>query len=201
MTRHLGRTLLPALLSATVLLGAPAHAERVVTEDLSGDAEAWVAEQEFQFVPAPQEASVDVVRTVASFGERRLRVRVHFRDLEVRARHSVSLLVRTPRSSFLAAAERRSARATTTRFQRRGIGPAPCGGLRADHDGRADVVTVSVPARCIGDPRWVRLGATVTATPRTDPDNPSTVFYFADDAHGDTFDDEALALGPRIHRG
>jgi hypothetical protein len=185
-----------------LLLPAAAHAETVVTEDASGDARAWSAYQEFQFVPAPEEASVDVTRTAAAFGQRRLSVAVHFRDLEVRVRHETLVRVWTPRGAFDVTAERRSARPATVSLARKGGDALGCRGLNVAYDGAADTVALSVPARCVGAPRWVRLGVKATATPRVDADNPSTdVFFLADDGHRGGLRENSIGKGPRIRRG
>lgn len=51
------------------------------------------------------------------------------------------------------------------------------------YDGAADTVALSVPARCIGSPRWARLGIKVTASPEADPEAQTMTIYFADDGH------------------
>jgi hypothetical protein len=189
------------LVPAALLLPTAAHSETVATEDGAGDARAWTAYQEFQFVPAPGEASVDVTRTAVSFGQRRLSVAVHFRDLEVRARHQALVRLWTPRGAYDVTAERPSARRATVSLARKGAGAPRCRGLSVTYDGAADTVALSVPARCIGAPRWVRLGVKATATPRTDAVNPGAVFFFADDGHSDKLRENSIAKGPRIHRG
>jgi hypothetical protein len=189
------------LAPVALLLPTAAHAETVVTEDPAGDARAWTDYQEFQYVPAPDEASVDVIRTAAAFGQRRLSVAVHFRDLEVRVHHETLVRVWTPRGAFDVTAERRSARRTTVSLARKGGDALGCRGLSAAYDGAADTVALSVPARCIGAPRWVRLGVRATATPRRYADNPGTVFFLTDDGHRDGLRENSIAKGPRIHRG
>ena len=201
MSPRLGSRLSAVLIAAALLLPAAAHAETVVTEDATGDARAWTAYQEFQYVAAPGEASVDVTRTAASFGQRRLSVAVHFRDLEVRAHHQTLVRVWTPRGAYDVTAERPSARRATVSFGRKGADARRCRGLSVTYDGAADTVVLSVPARCIGAPRWVRLGVEATATPRTNPDNPSTVFFLADDGHRDGMREDSIGKGPRIRRG
>jgi hypothetical protein len=194
---------LAALLApvALVLPAAAAHAETVVTEDAAGDARAWTDYQEFQYVPAPDEASADVIRTAAAFGQRRLSVAVHFRDLEVRVRHETLVRVWTPRGAFDVTAERRSARRATVSLARQGSDALGCRGLSVAYDGAADTVALSVPARCIGAPRWVRLGVKATTTPRRYADNPGTVFFLADDGHREGLRENSIGKGPRIRRG
>lgn len=192
---------LAALLApVALLLPTASHAERVVTEDAPGDARAWTDYQRFQFVPAPEEASVDIIRTAAALGHRRLSVTVHFRDLEVRPRHETLVRVRTPRSTFDVTAHRRSASRPKVTVARQRDDTFECRGLRVRYDGAADTVSLSVPARCIGAPRWVRLGVRATATPRLYAEAPGTVFFLTDDGHRSSYRENSIARGPRIHR-
>ena len=202
MTYRLGLRLAAAILPAATLVPAlAAHAERVVTEDVVGDAEAYTFEQEPGFVPAPQEETADIIRTVAALGHRRLSVTVHFRDLQVRPRQSTAVRVRTPRGTFDVSAERTSASRPAVTLAPRGGRAVRCSGLRVDYDGAADRVTLSVPAACLGAPRWVRLGVGAIASPVADPDNPSSYVLFADDGHRDIVRINSVGFGPRIHRG
>jgi len=76
-----------------------------------------------------------------------------------------------------------------------------CRGLGVAYDGAADTVALSVPARCVGAPRWVRLGVRTRATPRLYAENPGTVFFLVDDGHRGGFRENSIGKGPRIHRG
>jgi hypothetical protein len=201
MTRSTARRLTALLAPLALLLPTAAHAETVVTEDPAGDARAWTDYQEFQYVPAPDEASVDVIRTAADHAERRLSVAVHFRDLEVRVHHETLVRVWTPRGAFDVTAERRKARRATVSLARRSGDALGCRGLSVAYDGAADTVALSVPVRCIGAPRWVRLGVKATATPRAFADNPGTVFFLADDGHRGGLRENSIGKGPRIRRG
>ncbi len=189
------------LAPAALMLPVAAHAETVVTEDPAGDARAWTYYQEFQFVPAPDEAAVDVVRTAAALGQRRLSVAVHLRDLEVRPRHGTSVRIWTPRGTFDVAAGRLSARRATVSLARQRGDELTCRDLSVAYDGAADTVALSVPARCIGSPRWVRLGVEVTASPEADPAAQTATVFLADDGHRGGYRENGVAKGPRIRRG
>ena len=201
MSRATALRLAAILAAVALLLPTAAHAETVVTEDSPGDARAWTYFQEFQFVDAPEEASVDVTRTAAAFGQGRLSVAVHLRDLEVRPRHETLLRIWTPRDTFDVTAQRRSARRATVSLARQHGDGVRCRGLSVAYDGAADTVALSVPARCIGSPRWVRLGVKVTASPEADPEAQTMTIYFADDAHRGGLRENSIGKGPRIRRG
>ncbi len=141
-----------------------------MTVDAPGDARAFTFDQQAQFVPAPQEAAVDITRTVAALGHRRLSVTVHFRDLQVRPRHTTLVRVGTPRLTFDVIAERMSASRATVEVSDRGDTAFECRGLRVSYDGAADLVSLSVPTSCLEAPRWVQLGVRATASPEANPE-------------------------------
>ena len=199
--RPWSRCRLALALPLALLAPQSAHAEQVTTQDVVGDAEAWTYYQDFQFVPAPQEASADITRTVVSFGDCRLRVAVHFRDLRVRPRHDMVVRLRTPRATFDVIATREGASRPTIELTNPRDDEFPCSSLRVGYDGAADAVRISVPASCIGSVRWVRLGVKATASPAADPDSQTTVIFYADDALREGGAGQTVRLGPRIHRG
>lgn len=201
MSRSTALRLAALVAPLALLLPTAAHAETVVTEDPAGDARAWTYFQEFQFVEAPEEASVDVIRTAAALGQRRLSVAVHLRDLEVRPRHETLLRIWTPRETFDVTARRLSARRATVSLARQRGEAFGCRGLSVAYDGAADTVALSVPARCIGSPRWARLGVEVTASPEADPEAQTMTIYFADDGHRVSVGENSIGKGPRIRRG
>lgn len=109
--------------------------------------------------------------------------------------------VRTPRGTFDVSAERLWASRPQVAVTRRHGEAFECRGLSANYDGAADLVAVSVPASCIGSPRWVVLGVGASSSPEADAENPSTVILLADDGDRDTIRENSIGKGPRIHRG
>lgn len=65
---------------------------------------------------------------------------------------------------------------------------------------RHAVVTVTVPARCLGNPRWVRVGYGEAAEQWSPMSNKP---IFADDGYysGPLDADSAVVYGPEVHRG
>ncbi|MBS2937182.1 hypothetical protein KDN32_05450 [Nocardioides sp. J2M5] len=205
MTRHLGRTLLPVLLSATVLLAAPAHAERVSVDDVAGDVveipgDAGPSDTEL-VVPAPDETTVDVVRTVVDHRRAAVRVTVSVRDLQRRYfSQQVVGLVRTPRTTWTVTAERTNGQVVSQLYGRRSA-PA-CPGLRTTLDRSTDAIVLRVPTRCIGDPAWVQVGlALVGIDVVHDPATGDAGTVHVDEAGTDGYADGPIVLGPRVHRG
>ena len=209
MNHRFGAPLLPALLFATaVLLPGAAHAERVVTEDLVGDAHSltidWEGGAPSAFVPAPAETSVDVVRTVAAHGAKRLRVAVQLRDL--RAGHPratfLDVVVVTPDRSYSLELSKVPGHRPSTDFWGRRRDLVHCrAALRGRMDRASDTLEVSLPTACLGTPRWVRLGVQVSGfdMPLGPGGVPETTYV--DDGHRDTFSETNTGKGPKIHRG
>lgn len=205
MTRHLGRTLLPLLLSAVLLLAAPAHAERAAVDDVAGDVVAFPgyagpSDSEL-VVPAPDQTTVDVLGTVVVHRRSAVSVTVSVRDLD-RTDLSQQLLarIRTPRTSWMLMAERANGQ-VVSRLEGRRSAPA-CPGLRTTFDGPTDVIVLRVPTRCIGDPTWVQVGLALVALDVVhDPATGDSPTAHVDVAGTDGYSDRPLVLGPRVHRG
>ena len=81
------------------------------------------------------------------------------------------------------------------------VGELECRGLRAKFDGGADTISVSVPASCLDEARWVRLGVGATGFDIPEGEMPETVPFFGDDGHRNAIGDTSIGKGPRIHRG
>ena len=170
MNHRVGLRLLAALLPAAALLPGAAHAEKVVTEDPVGDAHSltidWEGGAPSAFVPAPDETSVDVVRTVASpwreaseghrAGSRPPR-RATSGDLPRRGgRHPGPFLTALELSKV--PGHRLSTMTSGAAGETWSTVARPCG---AGWIARRTRLEVSLPTACLGTPRWVRLGVQV----------------------------------------
>ena len=206
MSHRLGARLVAVLLPAVLLLPAAAHAEKVVTEDAIGDVQAYSAETiaggDLVLVPAPDEPSPDILRSVAAHGDRRLSVTVHFRDLVLTGFHSTLIRVFTPGGSRfdISVDKDPGSRADASLASQQG--DSTCRGLRAELDRAADLVAVSVPTSCLGAPRWVRLGVGAFAISESaEASDPDSFTVLIDDGHRDVVRETSIGKGPRIHRG
>ena len=204
MNHRLALRLVAALLPAAALLPGAAHAEKVVTEDAVGDVlQADLASEldEPVWVPAPDEVSTDIVRTVAAYGDTRLTVTVHFRDLLNTRYQETYLKILTPNGSYILGAAREPGTKVDVAIMRGRVGELECRGLRAKFDGGADTISVSVPASCLDEARWVRLGVGATGFDIPEGEMPETVPFFGDDGHRNAIGDTSIGKGPRIRRG
>lgn len=200
MTARLGARLLALVLPVALLAPATAHAEKVVTQDATGDAVTFAADADVEdAVPAPDHTGTDIVRTVVALGPTRLRLDVHFRALERGPLHITVARIRTPRGGYDLLVERYGGSPIANLDRRSGA--VECRGLKATVDLRADVVRVTLPASCLDAPRWVQLGVgAFSLDSNLASDDPAGAGY-ADDAHRTGEIRDELAWGPRVRRG
>ena len=206
MSLRLGAPLLALLVPAALLVPSAAQAEEVVTEDPAGDAVRVVpapvdGSGEDEIVPAPENATTDVVRTVVDHSATRVRVSIRLRELGSGRAYYGVLQIRTPAGSYEVEAERlgRNPRLDMTR---RGH-TVDCARLRATSDRDRARVVVTVPTACLASPRWVQLGIGVVRVETTTTETGAEeVVALADDAHRPgTIHTDALAKGPKVRRG
>lgn len=74
----------------------------------------------------------------------------------------------------------------------------PCEGLTVDPDAMADLVTVTVPRNCLGDPSWVKVAAEVYGFTKTDAHGRFTVFSDVWAQHGQHKTGFLPPFGPRV---
>lgn len=199
MTPRSGLRLLAAALSLALLVPAAAHAEKVVTEDAVADVLTFEGESFEDALPAPEQANGDVVRTVVSHGDSRLRVRVQFRALEPRTYQFRIIEIATADTKYEISVERLGGKPVASISRRRG--DVECRGLKAQVDMGAALLTVSLPTSCLESPRWVRVGVGAVALDDDDAVQPDGGAVYADDAHRAGEIRERLALGPKVRRG
>ena len=198
MSRRRSRPLVALLAALVLLVPTAAHAEKVVTEDPAGDVVTIVGDDLDQATPAPEQTGADVVRTVVAHGDNRVAVTVHFRGLRHDPFHFTAIRVRTPRSTYDVLVERLGGTPITSLY--RGEHEVECRNLKGRVDLRTDTVGVTLPATCLGSPRWVRMGVGAVAL-ESDPTDEEHAVTGGDDAHraGEVRDD--LAWGPKVRRG
>lgn len=205
MSLRLARRLMAALAPAVLLLPTAVHAEELTTEDAVADVVTVGPTEQGQddlanLVPTPDNLSADVVRTVVDHDVRRLRVRVDLRELGRERQYFAVLRVRTPTGTFEVETEHLGRR-PTAELTRRGRS-VECPRLRTVSDRASSRATVTVPASCLGDPRWVRVGVGVAVlTTATSAEGVEEVVVLADDAHRTGEIRDRIALGPQVRRG
>lgn len=149
--------------TATTAAGTAAARPAVrVVDDPPFDVQQPVEQNSDDYVVMPERGIGDITRFRVRHGVNRVAVRLRAQDL-VRPRGAdyqalmVVGHVRTARDSFYAwlVLDNRSPRARVL-FGLAGEEPSGCRGLRHAVDARREVVTMSIPRRCLGGPRWVK---------------------------------------------
>jgi hypothetical protein len=205
MSRRLAARLGAVLVPAALLPPAAAHAERIVTTDPAADVVSIGPTEQGgddldNLVPAPDNLTADVVRTVVDHDEARLRVRIDLRELGRSRRYFAVLRVRTPAGTFEVETDNLGRRPKVE--MTRGSRAVECPRLRAVGDHAAARAVITVPTSCLGSPRWVEVGAGVASVETVmTAEGTEQVLVFADDAHRAGEIRDRIALGPKVRRG
>lgn len=199
MTSHVRSCLLAIAVLMTLTAPSAAHAETVTVRDAVGDVEAFYVDEDRDTLPAPHYAASDVTRTVAVYGEERLKVTVHLRDLRNASALRTDVLIRTPEGRYFGSVVR-GPREVRTVFGHPRRGGIECEGFTGTYEGGKDRVTVVVPAACIDSPRWVQVGVGATGVELEDSDSEDVPFH-VDDGGRDGDGGQWPRLGQRVRRG
>ena len=199
-----GRLALVAGLTAVLTLAAtPGWADKEVVKDARRDVASITFESllfgDYVINAAPDETSSDITRTVVNYRRHRLVTKVKFRDALPRRAPALMLLITTPRERFEAVYAKGMGTAGGPDFEiSQGMSSEPikCRGTRLSFDLGTDLASISIPSRCLGSPRWVRVRVGSLGQ------DPSGELVLIDDAHRDGLRrDLVLVNGSRIRRG
>lgn len=220
MSSRLGARLAALLVPATLLLPVAAHAETVSVDDPAGDAKALNLASELGlffgggdsdqplFLDAPAEVATDVTRTTITHAKR-VTVTTSFRDLVDGVDHSLAMRVITPQGRYdLVAARSTDGSKFVDLAPLASVGaesgaehPRPCRSVRGRYDLVAETVTVSFPAACIDDPRWIQVTSGATRFQVTPVgDGSINLAGFADDAFRTSLSENGMGRSPRVRR-
>lgn len=190
-----------AVLPVVALLPSAAYAERVVTRDPAGDALVTSeVEGVEQSAVAPDQRTLDIVRTVVDHRPKVVRVRVQFRGLATDPLMFVGTRLKLPRGKVDVFVEHLGGKPIVSGAANGGK-EIDCQGLKADVHRSTRSTTLSVPTSCLGGARWVRVGVVAYGVDLDQEDDAQARGIYSDDAHRDgTFDVEKPALGPRASR-
>ncbi|WP_157210042.1 hypothetical protein [Nocardioides aequoreus] len=186
--------LVGVLAAATVLtaVGAPAHADTWFARDTARDVVRLDAGDDdvANAAPAPRRREGDVVALRVSHDERRVRAAIVYDRLTrptggKQVVHVLSL--RTSKGKDV------DTILLTDRSDRQGeLADRPCRGVATRVEYAADRVVFNIPSRCLGSPRWVRVGGGI-----------GTMLgerLYVDDALRDGSIRDEMKLGPRVPR-
>lgn len=195
MSRTDGLALIPAALAALLaaLTGCSTNAsERTVvtrssTSDASGDVLVGGHGTDPEAVAtAPRNAITDIVRTTVDHGADEVTVTAEFRDLRPRQYLDLTAYVTTNRTgSRLPAQATALAYRGETSVDVYDAGGSRCAGATVDVDFDTNMLTMTLPRSCLGEPQWIEAEVDA-ATMRYDaaPDDPFGDAVWEDHAYG-----------------
>lgn len=217
VSRTLRAVALTCLTVVAVALPVTANAERSVVQDPKRD----VTGTQYVPDPPPCGSSVDVDASantnqdITSLRVRHSRtyiaLRARFRDLDVGLEQMTTFHLASEKSAWMLSIYRLQKRDGTFRMltflgktpkEPDELGPDECGYMigimgiscrtspQVDHD--ADVVSATIPRRCLGNPRWVRAGVETYGAARSEEDV-ATYFF---DQWGSEEDRHSLIVSP-----
>lgn len=188
-----------AVLPVVALLPSTAYAERVVTRDPAGDALVTSdVEGVEQSAVAPDQRTLDIVRTVVDHRPKVVRVRVQFRRLATDPLMFVGTRLKLPRGKVDVFVEHLGGKPIVSGAAYGGK-EIECPGLKADVHPSTRSTTLAVPTSCLGDARWVRVGVVAYGVDLDQEDEVQAGGVYSDDAHRDgAYDGEKPALGPKV---
>jgi hypothetical protein len=220
------RATVGAALTLALLAPTAAYADRWSSTDAEGDVEGWTYSPEpepcgtFSDVDGAEETHEDITRLGVRHTRRAVVVTVRFRDLQADLEHWTTVYIRGSRGGFWLDLDRYQTSNgkwhTMTFLSDAPQYPDPedideCGGfgfisfdigcrIQPDIDVAADLVRLSVPRKCLKNPRWVRIGAgSARFVEPEDPEDP-TFGAFSDAWDGGTVLTKwQISYGPRVH--
>ena len=177
-----------ALLAALVLVAAPAQAGQQTTSDPARDVYRIPAGGTPAL--APDNRNHDIVRAGTVHRGRTLKLWLQVRRLPA-AGYVATWDVKTPNRRWALHHDTRAGTVYTSLFHFHGPEVLDCNGLRGRALPRQERVVVTVPRACIGNPRWIRFGASMGRETKQ--------VHFIDDARIDAgFFSNKCRLGPRV---
>jgi hypothetical protein len=187
-----------AVLGLTALLIAPAaaYAETKVHSDLTGDVRQYSLDSgpSDTGTAVPDRTDGDIKSIRVSHLTRNLRITLSFRSLTPSGSPADHVFwirsnTRARNVDISTGPGRWRGKRELTTLNDKAVG---CRGFSHRIDYTYEKIVLVVPTSCLGNPRWVRVGAGTAFIGGGD--------YFADDARSSTVG-ENLVLGPRVHRG
>lgn len=185
-----------AVLAATALLALPtaAHADSAVGLDAKGDVQYVTSADTSTAVAAPDRTQGDISAVKITHGANKVRVLLRFRELNRAGFIEHDFYFRTASRVRTLSVESETGSWSGRATMRNGRGTKVRCNLTRTIDYSANTVLVVVPRTCLGDPRWVRVGAGTISTY-----DGSKIFYDDGGRPAGPLGDN-LTLSPRVYR-
>ena len=197
------RTLVAAAgVAAMSLAGlAPASAATWSYDDSIGDVESYTVdfetEEESGPDPAPENTTSDVRRMSIKHLRGRLTLNALLVDIALESGYMQYEIRAGERRYFVLQRLGRNEFGPRFLFVRGNGRRVSCDGLYRGLDRQLEFTTVSIPRRCLGKPRWVRVGGAAIGLELND----SSFTQYVDDGLRDAPIQDRLTLSPRVYHG
>ncbi len=186
-----------ALAILLALGAAPAHAERWSHQDAVGDVRlSEYAGDEETFTAAPDQASADIVKVVGAHRRTDVRIRIRTRA-PFPSDWNALVELKTPRKHLMVVVYRYAGSGGGVDLLDLGsdsLGMVECRGVKRAISANRRVLTLTLPRRCLANPRSVRFGAGFVGL--RDPES-----AYVDDGLRKGLRRSGLTLSPRLGRG
>jgi hypothetical protein len=186
------------LVAAATMLSFPgaAHAARDTHRDAIRDVVS-VPDRRPEADPKvhPREDRGDVTRLVVEHRRGELHIKLKLRDVTRPVLSGMIAEIASPRNRLTAAVYKDpdTKKMVIYVFDEQS-GEPRCGGATWRYSGKRNVVSMTLPTRCLGNSRWVRVGAAYSWF--------KAGRLFVDDAQRDSgIAENRLTLGPKVRRG
>ena len=154
--------------------------------------------QEGEPITEPDNTDTDVTRVIVNHRTHQTVLKVRLRDITARSGFVV-YDIRTDTRRYSVMQRLGTAQMFPAfDFTRSNGDRVRCTGVERSVDRVANHATVRIPRRCLGDPRWLRIGVGVA---KFDAESENSFTFWADDALRAALVRDSLGLSPRVRRG
>ena len=152
---------------------------------------------ESDLVAAPENTDTDITRIRVAHRDHRVVLKTTLRDVSAASGFVVYELRAGARRYSVMQRLGKDRLFPAFGLSRMNGSPVRCSGVKRSVDRLNDRATVSIPARCLGRPDWVRVG---TGAVKLDMTDEFAFTILVDDAMKEATALDDLAMSPRVHR-
>ena len=147
---------------ALALSPTAAHAEKLKTTDASGDVVQF-SEDFASTSPAPDDQSTDILKSTTNYSKHRVTVKLKLRDLTSAGFHGAFADIKTNQKRYSLSLFKDPEAGSDLALDSNGAGIKCQGKMKKKISASRDLIKMSVPSSCLGNPRWIRISvATLT---------------------------------------
>ncbi|MFZ2502058.1 MAG: hypothetical protein WAW88_05265 [Nocardioides sp.] len=191
LAARLTRLAVAGLTAGLVLSTAPAHADKYAAPDASADV--WSFGLEGGPMPAPLRVVGDIIKSAVIHKRTRVVMKIRTYDLDTSRNTTFGGQLKTNGGRLYDVYANTAKLKVRVELKGRAV---KCAGMEAQFNEATHLAKISIPRRCLKDPRWVRAGFAVGIL------DPTTATGYLDDGLqvGIKSFENDLKMGPRVRR-